>query len=67
MHYYAGHNYIHIHMYIMVQEFMNLQFCMEIRFLPRRISLLTLSDVVSPNHNASIKYMYVYVRKLVYM
>ena len=37
----TGHNYIHT--YIIVQELMNLRLCMEIGFLPRRISSLTLS------------------------
>ena len=54
IHYNAGRNYIHT--YIIVQELMNLQLCMEIGFLPRRISLLTLSV-----HNAGHNYMYVHV------
>ena len=33
----------YIHTYIIVQELMNLQLCIEIGFLPRRISSLTLS------------------------
>ena len=41
IHYNAGHNYIHT--YIIVQELMNLQLCIEIGYLPRKISSLTLS------------------------
>ena len=45
---------IHVHTYN-VQELMNLQFCIEVLFLPT-------SDAISPNHNASHEYMYVHVR-----
>ena len=40
IHYNAGRNYIHTYI---IQELMNLQLCMEVGFLPRKISSLTLS------------------------
>ena len=57
IHYNAGRK---LHTYIIVQELMKLQLCMEIGLLPRRISSLTLS-----NHNAGHNYVHVHVRTLV--
>ena len=52
IHYNAGHNYVHT-----LQELMNLHLCMEIGFLPRRISSLTC-----PNRYAGHNYVHVHVR-----
>ena len=46
---------ITIYMYIELMNFM------EIGFLPRRISSLTLSALSCPNHNAGYNYMYIHV------
>ena len=57
MHYNAGRK---LQTYIIVQELMDLQLCIcvEIGFLPRRISSLTLSVT----HNAGHNYVHVHVR-----
>ena len=58
IHYNAGNNYIHTYIYIIVQELMNLQLCMEIGSVPRFVnpfsSVLTIMQDIT-----TCMYMYI--------